>query len=157
MAPPRRMGPSLCRDDFEDQSRLILNSYDRSPLTSVSLSAAPSGLTPGGTPSSSKAKRLTPGGLCPSNFGTGNPQSGVGPSTNKLTGLASGETTSTRTVDLPSRLTSRMVRGLGSPTLSGFGAVSSAASSALSSGLAVLVKGSSMLASTGMQIFSQTA
>src|ERR1700738_5733110 len=151
------MGPGLCRDDIEDQSRLILNSYDRSPLTSVSLSAAPSGLTPGGTPSSSKAKRLTPGGLCSSNFGTGSPQSGVGPSTNRLTSLASGLTTSTSTVDLPSRLTSRMVSGLGSPTLAGFGTVSSAANRALSSVLATLLMASSALASTGMQSFSHTA
>ena len=50
-----------------------------------------------------------------------------------------------------------MVSGLGSPTLAGFGTVSSAANSALSSVLATLVKASSALASTGMQSFSQTA
>src|SRR5271163_566217 len=108
-------------------------------------------------PSSSKAKRLTPGGPCSRSFGTGSAQSGVGPSTNKLIVLASGEITSTRTVDLPLRLTSRMVSGLGSPTDDGFGTVSSAANRTLSSVLATLENVSSVLASTGMQIFSQTA
>src|ERR1700722_6806730 len=135
----------------------MLNSKERSPPTSVNFSAAPSGLVPGGRPSSSKENRLTPGGLCSTGVGIGSAQSGVGPSTNKLTSLASGVATSTRTVDLPSRLTSRMVSGLGSPTLAGFGPVSSAADSALSSVLATLVKASSGLASTGMQSFSQTA
>src|SRR5258705_535892 len=61
------------------------------------------------------------------------------------------------TVDFPSRLTSRMVNGLGSPTLAGLGTVSSAANSALSSVLATLAMASSALASTGMQSFSHTA
>src|ERR1700722_17489222 len=108
-------------------------------------------------PSSSKVKRLTPGGPCSTSFGTGSPQSGVGPSTNRLTVLASGERTSTNTVDLPSRLTSRMVSGLGSPTDAGLGTVSSAADKTLSSVLATLAKVSSVVASTGIQIFSQTA
>src|ERR1700733_3117958 len=138
-------------------SRLILNSYERSPPTSVSLSAAPSGLAPGGRPSSWKLKRLTPGGLCSTGSGTGSAQSGVGPSTNRLTCSASGAVTSTSTADFPSRLTSRMVSGLGSPTLAGLGTVSRAANNALSSVLATLVKGSSALASTGIQSFSQTA
>src|ERR1700722_2831888 len=135
----------------------MLNSKERSPPTSVNFSAAPAGLAPGGRPSSSKAKRLTPGGLCSSKFGIGSPQSGVGPSTNRPTSLLSGATTSTSTVDLPSRLTSRMVSGFGSPILAGLGTLSSAANSALSSVLATLAKASSALASTGMQIFSQTA
>jgi hypothetical protein len=50
-----------------------------------------------------------------------------------------------------------MVSGLGSPIVAGFGTVSRAANSALSSVLATLVKASSALASTGMQSFSQTA
>src|ERR1700682_246547 len=104
----------------------MLNSYARSPPTSVSLSAAPSGLAPGGRPSSSNAKRLTPGGLSSTRFGTGNAQSGVGPSTNRLTSLASGAVTSTSTLALPSRLTSRMVSGLGAPILAGGGAVGTA-------------------------------
>src|ERR1700692_1721735 len=149
--------PAFAGTTREGHSRLILNSKERSPPTSVILRAAPSGLVPGGMPSSSKAKRLTPGGLCSSNFGTGSAQSGVGPSTNRLTVRASGESTSTSTVDLPSRLTLRMVSGLGSPTLAGLGTVSSAANSALSSVLATLVKVSSAFASTGMQIFSHTA
>ena len=102
-------------------------------------------------------ERVIPGGLCSSSFGTGSAQSGVGPSTNRLTARVSGTTTSTSTVDFPSRLTSRMVNGLGSPTLAGLGTVSSAANSALSSVLATLVMASSALASTGMQSFSQTA
>src|ERR1700686_3475075 len=145
------------RNDPSGQFKLILNSYDRSPPTSVNLSAAPSGLAPGGRPSSSKAKRLTPGGLCSSRAGTGSAQSDVGPSTNRLTSLASGVTTSTQTVDLPSRLTSRMVSGLGSPILAGFGTVSRAANSALSSVLATLVNASSTSASTGMHNLSHTA
>src|SRR5437899_2977891 len=75
--------PAQGRDD--GATKLTLNSYARSPPTSVSLSAAPSGLTPGGRPSSSNAKRFTPGGPCSTSFGTGNAQSGVGPSTNRLT------------------------------------------------------------------------
>src|ERR1700739_3570615 len=111
----------------------MLNSYARSPTTSVSFRAAPSGSAPGGTPSSSKTKRFTPGGLFSSSFGTGKPQSGVGPSTNRLTGRASGVTTSTSTCDLPSRLTSRIVSGFGSLTLAGLGIVSGAAEQAPSS------------------------
>src|SRR5580658_8055242 len=151
------MGPGLRRDDSEGQSRLILNSYARSPPASVSFSAAPWGLTPGGTPSSANAKRFTPGGPWSSNLGTGRPQSGVGPSTNRLMGRSSGVTTSTSTSDLPWRLTSMIVSGLGSPTLAGFGTVSSAANSALSSVLATLVKASSTSASTGTHNLSQTA
>src|ERR1700753_2541611 len=139
------------------QFRLTLNSYDRSAPTRVSFSAAPSGLTPGGTPSSLNEKRFTPGGLCSTGVGTGRPQSGVGPSTNKFTLRVSGVTTSTITPDLPSRLTSRMVSGLGSPTLAGFGTVSSAGDSALSSVLATPLEGGAPLACTGMQIFSHTA
>src|SRR6187399_2627610 len=137
--------------------KFTLNSYARSPPTSVSLSAAPSALAPGGRPSSSKAKRLTPGGLCSTSLGTGSAQSGVGPSTNRLTSLASGAVTSTSTLLFPSRLTSRMVSGLGSPTLAGFGTVLSASERLPSSVLATLAKASSALASTGMQILSQTA
>ena len=40
-------GPS--RNDPSGQFKLTLNSYARSPPTSVNLSAAPSGLAPGGT------------------------------------------------------------------------------------------------------------
>src|SRR5260370_525951 len=127
------------------------------PPTRGHLSGATSGFVPGGRASSSKAKRLTPGGLCSSSVGTGSAQSGVGPSTNRLTSLVSGTATSTSTLDCPSRLTSRMVNGLGSPTLAGLGTVSRAANSALSSVLATLVMASSAPASTGMQSFSQTA
>src|SRR5712672_3341872 len=151
------MGTGVRRDHGKTYSRLTLNSYARSPPTRVNFSAAPSGFAPGGRPSSSNSKRLTPGGLCSSNVGTGSAQSGVGPSTNRLTSLASGAATSTRTDDLPSRLTSRIVSGLGSPILAGFGTVSRAANSALSSVLATLAKASSATASTGMQSFSQTA
>ena len=73
------------------------------------------GIGPGGRPSRSNAKRFTPGGPCSINFGTGSAQSGVGPSTNTLTSPLPGATTSTSTPFLPSRFTSRMVSGLGSP------------------------------------------
>src|SRR4029077_20042692 len=108
-------------------------------------------------PSSSNSKRLTPGGPRSSNFGIGSAQSGVGPSTNRLTSFPSGAVTSTSTLVFPSRLTSRMVSGLGSPTLAGFGTVLSASDKLASSVLATLAKASSALASTGMQSFSQTA
>src|SRR5262249_15551393 len=126
-------------------SKLMLYSYERSGPTSVSFKAAPSALMPGGTPSRGNEKRFTPGGLCSASFGTGRPQSGVGPSTKRSTRRSSGVTTSTTTRDLPSRLTSRIVSGFGSPMLAGFGTVSRAANSALSSVLATLLKASSAL------------
>src|SRR5260370_40179760 len=133
----------------------MLNSYALAPPTSVSLSAAPSAVAPGGRPSSSKTKRFTPGGLSSTSLGTGNAQSDVGPSTNRLTSLASGAVTPTSTFALPSRLTSRMVSGLGSPILACLGTVSSAADSSASEVLATLAKASSALASTAMKSFSQ--
>src|SRR6476659_6179927 len=150
-------GSGVRRDHGKIYSKLTLNSYARSPPIRVNFSAAPSAFASGGKPSSSNSKRLTPGGPLSSNFGIGSAQSGVGPSTNRLTSFPSGAVASTSTFEFPSRLTSRIVSGLGSPTLAGFGTVSSAADSAPSSVLATLAKVSSLLASTGIQSFSQTA
>src|SRR5262249_2064188 len=135
------MGSGFRRND--SQFKFTLNSYARSPPTSVSFSEAPSGVAPGGRPSSSKMKRFTPGGPCSSSFGIGSAQSGVGPSTNRLTSLESGALTSTSTLLSPSRLISRIVIGAGSPIFTGFGTASSAAARLPSSVLAPLPKGSS--------------
>src|SRR3954468_2069246 len=147
----------VSRNDPSGQSKFTLNSYARSPPTSVSFSAAPSGLAPGGRPSRSNKKRLTPGGPCSSSFGTGSAQSGVGPSTNRLTSLASGAATSTSTPVLPSRLTSRMVSGLGSPMVAGFGTASSAADSVESSVLAPRGRAGGVLPPPGSEGFSHPA
>jgi len=128
------------------------------PPTSVSFSAAPSALTLAGRPSSLNENRFTPRGARSCRVGIGSAQSGVGPSTNRLTSsLGLSVATSTVTVDSPSRLTLRIVRGFGSPIRAGFGTISSAAASVLSSALATLAKASSMLASAGMHSFAHTA
>src|SRR4051812_47103242 len=157
MNPSQSVGPAFAGMTRASHSKLVLNSYDFSGPTSVNFSAAPSGLTPGGSPSSSKENRFTPGGLGSTGAGMGSAQSGVGPSTNRLTVRASGTTTSTTTFLGPSRLTSRMVSGLGSPMVAGLGTVSSAARKLASSVEATLLKPSSARASTGMQSFSHTA
>src|SRR5204863_353913 len=81
-------------------------------------------------------------------FGIGSAQSGVGPSTYRLTSFVSGALTSTSTFLSPSRLTSRIVIGVASPIFAGFGTVSSAAARLPSSVLATLEKVSSLLAAT---------
>ena len=85
------------RDDAGLTIQIRVELVGRLGPTSVNFSAAPSGLAPGGSPSRSNAKRFTPGGLGSTGSGTGSAQSGVGPSTNRLTSLPSGETTSTST------------------------------------------------------------
>src|SRR5437867_725637 len=67
------------------------------PATAVSATGMPSYVTPGGAPSSAKAKRCKPAGAPSTAFGTGSAQSGVGPSANRVTRAPAGAATSTMT------------------------------------------------------------
>src|SRR5262249_52047785 len=74
----------------------------------------PSYVTPGGAPSSAKAKRCSPAGVPSIAFGTGSAQSGVGPSANRVMRAPAGAATSTMTRRPPapsSRRTDLMASG----------------------------------------------
>src|SRR3982074_2618046 len=75
-------------------SRLILKADPRTKPSGDNLSAAPAGSAPGGRPSSSNEKRLTPGGLFAGVLSAATSPSRGGPSVGRLISLVSGVTTS---------------------------------------------------------------